>query len=1180
MADADAERSAAEIRGLIRKIHPEKSNHKERVRRFHKFRTYVLKKPEFYDDDVPVLLMGSHAADPDDDDLANYYGLMEACGTLSGEHDGRLKRSARHAMNLLKWLILDFKEDINQGKKMNVFGTAFLSMPVHYYHRMGLDLHCSGDDRGGAKEDACQLMVLILTKHLSEDGETEQPVMLEDLMTNPKAQQEFEIWSASHVSASQQDKIAKNAALRQAELNLHERQTALAAVENDESVESEDGPEEPSDHDDVMVVLKKRQKAIIKELKQAETRGEVATRVSVAVRWEDTQLAREQAARAASAAKAGQHETVRDSQEAMQELAEREEEKAKAFSHDPLGITQDEEFDLRQLEKEQAERIEQILNELDEDARKAESSGNEELLRKIMVQKESLESMVDQLGGIDAMENSKVRAHSILPTSPKFHPILFLTLAHRTTAYDELIRSLERLSTKTSTQVEQLEKLVRDNFPLFVRCAEGFEEFQRNAETEVGRGVKDRIDKLEAIAESCTFQARKSFKPLLDNTTLTRQVQNSMAVLLRVAPILQVPTVMRQHLENRRYSEALKSFRQVLVIDESCRIELLKHVRSQAEDCIRDARRDLEVRLAQESVSLGDLLDGIRDLGELLELNVTDVMSDNAERGVFQVGDTSINVRDHPPALACLLLQSAHFSTGVNKVIADAEDSSSRIFAGESLSQIKADSSATPDGKTSKGATGNQWKYDVLDARVLSTFKAIEMIRSWLPRLVKIGLTAKDDEKRRAARASVQGRRTSLGLSQVQLSAFEVFLSNVAPAVYRLVEHVNFCALGSNARSAGGKDVVMTFGHNADDKLRALLRSPLPPSQSTKVGKELAELVQVLTHNASTVISLRPESEVTLSRVAPMEDSKALGEQAVITTEKRRCMYAFDVCARACSNRAAGSGKFDADSLLNTLSKLSEQLSRPDECSAEVEKGCEVVIRSCCEGLASYVRDRGDAARLNAVAECAEVMTSKVSEIIHEASFLTPKTEALEAIMMEDIMGLESAMFDEYLENIRIHVAGSVKIGWIDIESNTSNGEPASPPNPTFPTYLSASLLAIVRCRAQIEQSLGSKVRKTSEAQYQHLAMTTVGDAVIEGLCSEIMKKKMKLKVRQADRLANELEFLRNTLKRFLSGGAMTALEDTLNLVSAKAGRGRDFQLDALEELERLGRVYVLCLGE
>ena len=82
------------------------------------------------------------------------------------------------------------------------------------------------------------------------------------------------------------------------------------------------------------------------------------------------------------------------------------------------------------------------------------------------------------------------------------------------------------------------------------------------------------------------------------------------------------------------------------------------------------------------------------------------------------------------------------------------------------------------------------------------------------------------------------------------------------------------------------------------------------------------------------------------------------------------------------------------------------------------------------------------------------------------------------------------------------------------------------------------------------------------------------------------MQRKLKLKVRQADRLANELEFLRNTLKKFLGADSSALLDSTLHTVSTKAGRGRDYQGDgpdglaAIEELERLGRVYVLCLGD
>jgi Exocyst complex component Sec5 len=759
------------------------------------------------------------------------------------------------------------------------------------------------------------------------------------------------------------------------------------------------------------------------------------------------------------------------------------------------------------------------------------------------------------------------------------------------------------LAGKTENQAEQLQNLVRDNFPLFVRCAEGFEEFRTNSETEVGLGVNERIEKLEAIAESAAYQAKKSFKPLLDNTSEVRKVQSALAVLQRVAPILQVPALMRQHIENRRYSQALKTYRRVLVVDDSCNISLLTHVKLQAEECVRDARRDLEQRLTQDKASLEDLLNGIRDLGELLELEVPtlekkktrsvkgeDQDEDEAgDRGIYEVDGTVVNIRDHPPALACLLLQAAHFAMASKDLIVNAEDTAQRIYAGESLSSVQTNEKKAPENNEGEAmlspnvtrGSGNQWKYDVLDARVFTTIKAVDIARSWLPRLVRVGKAAREEEKRRAARI---GHRSRSSMKENHLTAFEVFVVNVAPSLTRLVEHAAFCSLGSNTRT-GAKYIEMSFGQNSDDKLRTLLRSPLPPSQSTKVGKELASLVELLEECSSGVDDLRPDSA--LLQLSPLDVCKSLGDSAVVTIEKRRCIYAFDVCSRACSNRASGSGKFDADALLNCLQNLAEQLSRPEECSNEVEKGCELVVRRCCEGLASYVRDRGDDARLSAVAECADVMAERVEEVMREASALTPNTEAVQEVVMEDILGLESAMFDEYLESIRQYVANSVRVGWLDkdaTEGAAGDGDSNLPPS--FPSYLSASLLAIVRCRAQVEQALGDRIRRADSVAYQHLSMATVADGVVEGICNEVMKRKLKLKVRQADRLANELEFLNNTLKKFLGEETLALLDSTLHMVSSKAGRGRDYQGDgpdglaALEELERLGRVYVLCLGD
>ena len=184
--------------------------------------------------------------------------------------------------------------------------------------------------------------------------------------------------------------------------------------------------------------------------------------------------------------------------------------------------------------------------------------------------------------------------------------------------------------------------------------------------------------------------------------------------------------------------------------------------------------------------------------------------------------------------------------------------------------------------------------------------------------------------------------------------------------------------------------------------------------------------------------------------------------------------------------------------------------------------------------------------------------------------------------MMEDVVGLEHAMFDEYVDNLGQGVAASVKIGWMDVHADPRD----NPSSSAFPAYLSASLLAIVRCRAQVEQTLGDKIRIVDGVPYQRLCMATVAEGVVEGICNEILQRKTHLKVRQADKLANELEFLSNTLNKFLGQETKHLLESTLKMANSKAGRGDDYQGDgpdglaALEELERLGRVYVLCLGE
>jgi hypothetical protein len=1233
----DPERSSAEIRQLLRKLDPQAGGgHKDRARRLARFRNYVEVDPrtgftpEFYDDDLPLLLLGSHApAAILDEELVGqkFYGLLQACGTPSSDHDHMLKRSARPAMALLKYLVLDWKEH-TRGKpvdhppeKLNAFAYALCNCTLEQLKLMNLELHIEGDKRGGNMTDACRIIVLICSRHLADDGETTAPLKLEELLPTVHARRRFESWLAQQ--ATKAEKIAMKS-VESLAAKVAARETLEELDDEDEDYEDEDEDEEDiegeieansvEDFDgDVLVAYKRRNKQSMdkNEKRRKKTKGP-------ATRWDQCDLYKVLQAKAALDQRGSQQFTVRDSQEAMAEKVRMEEEKAKALQKDPLGIRTEKDFDLGKIESLKVDLLVQALKDIDDEFHEIEQEREKNLntdkdtleeyaqrIRNLESQKESLESVLDSITTMGS-EEAKLTDRSILTTDPHFDPILFLTLVHRTARYEVLNESMQRLSNKTDNQVQQLQNLVRDNFALFVRCADGIDVFN----TREGEGVEERMDSLEGLALVCSDQARRSFKPLLDNTNEVRKVQSALAVLQRIVPILQAPHLMRQHLENNRFSEALKAYRRVLVIDDHCNIDLLNNVKAKAAEAAREARRDLEFRLAQDKASLSSLLEGIRDLSELLELEVPEGEEEEANKpGVFEIGEKIIHVREHTPALACLLLQAAHFKLIVQKNIALAEQSANRIYDGETLAQVQAlnvnEASQSADASTNQAgslfegmagdggkakASGNQWKYDILDARVIATIRAVDVIRNWLPRLLHIGTAAHESEKRRAARV-VRRRGDKIGSDasdEEQLSAFHVFLSTISPDVSRMVDHATFCALGSTSRGSG-KEVKMTFGQNAPEKLCTLLKSPLPPTQSSKSAKELAELVQVIGESSFSANSLRPSDKDYFETysLSPLDECKQMAEEAVVTVERRRCIFAFDVCARTCSSRASGSGRFDGDALLTCLRTLSEELTRPEECASEVEKGCELVVRRCCEGLAGYVRDRGDSARLRAVAECAEALTGSLHDVVREVDYMGGHSAGVEEVMEEDVIGLESAMFDEYLENVRSNVAGCCRIGWLDMDSTgekeTENRDISAPA--TFPAYLSASLLAIVRCRAQVERALSDKVRRSEGVSYQYLAMATAADGVVEGICNEIKKRKTKMKVRQADRMANELQFLMNTLKSYLSDENLSLIENTRRTLCSRAGRGSvegggPDGLAALEELERLGRVYVLCLGE
>jgi len=1308
------DRSIIEIKNLNRKLNPKQGSHKDRVRALTRFRNFASglnngKKgkattPAFYDDDLPLLFLGSESPtalyDEQYGDLSSFYGLLQACATPSGDHSGGLKRSARNAMNLVKYLALEHVElekgepvpgsmgiDATTGlPELNPFAYALCTMNPAQLQIAHFELHLKGGDsadasaRAGAKGDACQVLVLLFTRHFDPNSNSARnantnasppTLLVGDLLPTAASRQAFENWMVQNVSKEVQNLIKARAT----------KESPTSLVQTPSADESNPfvgvGDDEVEVEADILASFKKRNLTESERLAVQEAEAHAEGQLDQlglnlykkddlmsigggggnepATCWKDSKMAKKQiqlnSAESATMRGGGTTDELKPRDEEKIKL--QNEERQKMIGKDPLSI-RPATFDLKNIQAQALAMLTDAVRDLAEAMEDMEPEEvAAELARKKKKKKDKYAYSVEQLvslgsqkgtleGILNGGNNDKTPKNegeeekkdlpakdlSILSTDANFNPMLFLTLVHRNASYEQLKKSIQRLDNQTDDNMQRIQQRVRDNFELYIRCADGIDLFSDKAgrsKTKQRLGVHEQIDELDNLADNCSVLAKKSFKPLLDNTNEVRKVQSALAVLNRVGPLLQVPALMRQHIENGRFSAAVKAYRRVLVIGDDTKINLLAHVKIKAAEAARDARHDLECRLANPTLPVQSILDSIRDLRELKELDIPEEEEGKSASpkpstvprvvmlgaGQIAVGETNIDVRKYPASIACLMLQAAHFSHLVNKAVFETDSSTERLFNGESLASISegggdfaGDAQSVHSGPStaeSKASTDkrerNRWKYDVLETRVISTIQAVSIARTWLPRLVGVAEAARQAEKRRAARVNKRDQMDSMADS---MKTFEVFISSISPSMRILCEHVAFCALGCfNGETE--QELTATYGENAAERLSKLIKSPLTALQTSKCAVELADLADIVSSVVDSALLLRPtESDYyngfsrspQFQRTAmesTLDEVALLIQGIVVTAERRKCIYAFDQCARACSQRASGSGILDGNAIISCLQTLSEDLSHPESCAAEIDKGCELVFSKSCEGLGSHVRDRGDSARLRAVSECATALSSTIDDVIREVTYLANSSVGnLEESLVEDVMALEAVMFDDFLESIRRNMSLYCKLGPMlppNIEEDDFLAEKKQA-EAQFPSHLSACLLAIVRCRAQVDRTLGEKTirRCQTPSTYQFLAMSTAADSVVDGICYEINQRMARMRGFQADQYLNELQFLLNTLKRYLSDQVLHAVENVRGKLLSKTGGGVQGQgpdgLGAIERLERLGRIYVLCLGE
>ena len=215
----DADRSSLQIAILLKNLDPTNASlkHKDRLRHLNKFRNYVTATPapEFYDDDYPLLLLGNESPSNDEENECQYSGLMRAAGCPSTDHKDALKRTARPAISMLRYLCCEFDGSKGVMGELNGFASAFCALNVLQLRMVRLDVHvgkgdADGGSRGGSKDDACHLLALVFTRHTDTDQETPKPLLISDLLPSPECQNEFVTWLGLNVSSDVRMAIQNN----------------------------------------------------------------------------------------------------------------------------------------------------------------------------------------------------------------------------------------------------------------------------------------------------------------------------------------------------------------------------------------------------------------------------------------------------------------------------------------------------------------------------------------------------------------------------------------------------------------------------------------------------------------------------------------------------------------------------------------------------------------------------------------------------------------------------------------------------------------------------------------------------------------------------------------------------------------------------------------------------------
>lgn len=203
--------------------------------------------------------------------------------------------------------------------------------------------------------------------------------------------------------------------------------------------------------------------------------------------------------------------------------------------------------------------------------------------------------------------------------SETFKPRYYLAQLHRDTGVQELEFGRSALKKDIAERKEQLKKLVKDNFDIFISCKDIIDDIharlERMEEGQDGAGT----EKLADSIQDCDEVARRAFSPLLERQAQVDRIRSVQGLLQRFRTLFNLPSVIRGFVRKGEYDSAVREFVKAksLNLNFPGNSGILKKVQEEVDKVVQEFKEVLYSQMADPNAELVQVENKIRLLIEI-----------------------------------------------------------------------------------------------------------------------------------------------------------------------------------------------------------------------------------------------------------------------------------------------------------------------------------------------------------------------------------------------------------------------------------------------------------------------------------------------------------------------------------------------------------------------------------